>query len=163
MVGDTEVGSLPEHWAITSGLSVNRPELRSPEISLPAVFAECVGDYALFDRACLLLWVNHNGVSHGRSSHFSYFLFCCSTPGTFISMMLDQVRAVRLPVEHFSCYGWSGVRWARSHSVGEVPRRWVKTRVRAVALVYPTAVAMSLSELPLRSIVWAMPRRQLVR
>ena len=31
------------------------------------------------------------------------------------------------------------------------------------ALVYPTAVAMSLSELPLRSIVWAMPRRQLVR
>ena len=78
-------------------------------------------------------------------------------------MMLDQVRAVRLPVEHFSCYGWSGARWARSHSVGEVPRRWVKTRVRAVALVYPTAVAMSLSELPLRSIVWAIPRRQLVR
>ena len=35
MVGDTEVGSLPEHWAITSGLSVNRPELRSPEISRP--------------------------------------------------------------------------------------------------------------------------------
>ena len=78
-------------------------------------------------------------------------------------MMLDQVRAVRLPVEHFSCYGCSGARWARSHSVGEVSRRWVKTRVRAVALVYPTAVAMSLSELPLRSIVWAMPRRQLVR
>ena len=68
-----------------------------------------------------------------------------------------------IPVEHFSCYGWSGARWARSHSVGEVPRRWVKTRVRAVPLVYPTAVAMSLSELPLRSMVWAMPRRQLVR
>jgi D-alanyl-lipoteichoic acid acyltransferase DltB (MBOAT superfamily) len=119
------------------------------------------GLYALFDRACLLLCVNHNGVSHGRSSRF--FLFCCSTPGTFISMMLDQVRAVRLPVEHFSRYRWSGARWARSQSVGEVPRRWVKTRVRAVALAYPTAVAMSLSELPLRSIVWAMPRRQLVR
>ena len=89
--------------------------------------------------------------------------FVANRPGTFISMMLDQVRAVRLPVEHFSCYGWSGARWARSHSVGEVPRRWVKTRVRAVALVYPTAVAMSLSELPLRSMIWAMPRRQSVR
>ena len=42
-----------------------------------------------------------------------------------------------------------------SQAEGDVPRRWVKTRVRAVALVYPTAVAMSLSELPLRSIVWA--------
>ena len=61
------------------------------------------------------------------------------------------------------CYGRSVWRWALSHSVGEAPRRWVKTRVRAVALVYPTAVAMSLSELPLRSMVWAMPRRQSVR
>jgi len=33
--------------------------------------------------------------------------------------------------------------------------RRVKTRVRAVALAYPTAVAISFSELPLRNIVWA--------
>lgn len=78
-------------------------------------------------------------------------------------MTFDQVRAVRHRWSIFSSYGWGGESWARSHSVGDVPRRRVKTRVRAVALVYPTAVAMSLSELPLRSIVCAMPRRQLVR
>ena len=34
---------------ITSGLPVSHPRLRSPGISLPGVFAECVGDYALIE------------------------------------------------------------------------------------------------------------------
>jgi len=34
------------YLGIISGLPVNRPELRLPEISRPAVFAECVGDFA---------------------------------------------------------------------------------------------------------------------
>src|SRR6267154_4291205 len=54
--------------------------------------------------------------------------------------------------------------WLRaSHSEGDIPTRCVKTRVRAVAFAYPTADAISLSELPLRNIVWATPRRQVVR
>ena len=50
-----------------------------------------------------------------------------------------------------------------SHSEGGIPTRCVKTRVRAVALAYPTADAISFSELPLRNIVWATPSRQFVR
>jgi hypothetical protein len=52
------------------------------------------------------------------------------------------------------------MRLRASHSDGDIPRRCVKTRVRAVALVYPTAVATSFKELPLRNIVWAIPSRR---
>ena len=83
-----------------------------------------------------------------------------STPGTINSM--SSMRFARYD-HQWSIYLLWMERCARSHSVGEVPMRWVKTRVRAVGLVYPAAVAMSLRELPLRSMVWATPRRQSVR
>ena len=40
-----------------------------------------------------------------------------------------------------------------SQSEGDIPKRRVKTRVRAVALAYPTAAAISFKELPFRNIV----------
>lgn len=40
-----------------------------------------------------------------------------------------------------------------SHAQGGIPRRCVKTLLRAVAFVYPTAAAISFSELPLRNMV----------
>ena len=70
----------------------------------------------------------------------------------------SPTRLSRPPPSYFLC------RWLRaSHSEGDIPTRCVKTRVRAVAFAYPTADAISFSELPLRNMVWATPSRQFLR
>src|ERR1700692_4790142 len=53
---DRQIQRSAAEWRLRSELArvscclpVNRPELRNPEISLPAMFAECIGNYALIE------------------------------------------------------------------------------------------------------------------
>jgi hypothetical protein len=67
-----------EQQAVRCGLPVNRPELRNPEISWPAVFPECVGDHPGAKRSlCLAFYPTSNPYFAAwvcRSFHFAVVL-----------------------------------------------------------------------------------------